>query len=222
MTSGVPTHRETPTASDIIIGQDPRDIIQVAQEPELTEGIVLTHQNVLQELQELSPEQTVLILKTLQSHFEDPLNLKRHKDIPWGDVLAKLERNSQKLWSLLQMEKDRHEPDVIAFDEATGQYEFFSCSPEVPEQSCDFVYADAQDRAASMGVEIPDLDSYPAKLRQSGVQDCETWGWVGVQENRRRNGKVPISGYHGKKIKTFWIKPTSRFPILGFRATLKV
>ena len=95
MTSGVPTHRETPTASDIIIGQDPRDIISVAQEPELTEGIVLTHQNVLQELQELSPEQTVLILKTLQSRFEDPLNLKRHKDIPWGDVLAKLERNSQ-------------------------------------------------------------------------------------------------------------------------------
>ena len=51
---------------------------------------------------ELSSEQREELLSSLQARFE--ANMSRHADLTWADVQARLEANSEKLWSLYQME----------------------------------------------------------------------------------------------------------------------
>lgn len=50
---------------------------------------------------ELSSKQIDELLTTLKTRFEK--NMNRHKDIKWDKVLAKLEKNNEKLWSLNEM-----------------------------------------------------------------------------------------------------------------------
>src|ERR1051325_4582360 len=47
---------------------------------------------------ELSPKQSEQLLRTLQARFQK--NMTRHRGLEWGEVEAKLENNSEKLWSL--------------------------------------------------------------------------------------------------------------------------
>ena len=77
---------------------------------------------------QLSSEQHSSLLNTLKSRFEK--NLKRHKNIEWAQVLARLESNDGKLWSLNEMERTGGEPDLVAQDKKTGEYIFYDCSPE--------------------------------------------------------------------------------------------
>ena len=46
---------------------------------------------------ELSPEQREELLRTLKARFEK--NMNRHKGFEWAKVQAKLEANTEKLWS---------------------------------------------------------------------------------------------------------------------------
>jgi Protein of unknown function (DUF4256) len=47
---------------------------------------------------ELSPEQRQELLRALKARFEK--NMNRHKVLEWAEVQAKLEANTEKLWSL--------------------------------------------------------------------------------------------------------------------------
>ena len=60
---------------------------------------------------ELTSKQKDELLNTLKARFEK--NINRHKDINWKSVLAKLEKNKDKLWSLNEMESTGGEPDVV-------------------------------------------------------------------------------------------------------------
>ena len=62
----------------------------------------------------LSVKQQEELINTLKTRFEK--NMNRHKGIEWNKVLAKLEANPDKLWSLNEMELTGGEPDVIAYD----------------------------------------------------------------------------------------------------------
>ena len=53
----------------------------------------------------LSPEQGKELLRTLKARFEK--NMNRHKGLEWTNVQAKLEANTEKLWSLNEMEMYR-------------------------------------------------------------------------------------------------------------------
>src|SRR5581483_12241585 len=77
------------------------------------------------------PEQREDLLHTLQTRFEQ--NTHRHKGLEWAKIRAKLEANPEKLWSLNEMEMTGGEPDVVGYDEKTGEYIFFDCSPESPK-----------------------------------------------------------------------------------------
>jgi hypothetical protein len=55
------------------------------------------------------------LLGALQARFEK--NMNRHKGLEWTKLQAKLEANSEKLWSLNEMERTGGEPD-----EAMKQY----------------------------------------------------------------------------------------------------
>jgi hypothetical protein len=78
----------------------------------------------------LSKKQREEILGVLRIRFEK--NMGRHRGIEWAKVQAKLEANSQKLWSLNEMEKTGGEPDVVGHDQSTGEYIFYDCSAESP------------------------------------------------------------------------------------------
>ena len=66
----------------------------------------------------LSQKQAGELLVTLKARFEQ--NMSRHKNLEWAQVRAKLEGNSEKLWSLNEMERTGGEPDVVGQDKKTG------------------------------------------------------------------------------------------------------
>jgi len=79
----------------------------------------------------LSREQREELLSTLKARFGK--NGSRHKGLEWAAVQAKLETNSDKLWSLHEMERTGGEPDVVGQDKKSGEFIFYDCSPESPK-----------------------------------------------------------------------------------------
>ena len=71
----------------------------------------------------LSPEQREELLGALKARFEK--NMNRHKGLEWPKVKAKLEAETEKLWSLSEMERTGGEPDAVGHDKKTGEYIFF-------------------------------------------------------------------------------------------------
>src|ERR671921_2943465 len=79
----------------------------------------------------LSPAEREELLRVLKARFEK--NMGRHKGLDWSKVQAKLEANTEKLWSLNEMERTGGEPDVVGQDKKTGEYIFYDCSAESPK-----------------------------------------------------------------------------------------
>ena len=67
---------------------------------------------------QLSPEQHEELFKVLKERFEK--NMNRHEGSEWAKVQAKLEANTEKLWSLHEMEATGGEPDVVGYDHTTS------------------------------------------------------------------------------------------------------
>ena len=51
------------------------------------------------------------LLKALKTRFAK--NMNRHKGLEWAKVQARLEANTEKLWSLNEMERTGGEPEVV-------------------------------------------------------------------------------------------------------------
>ncbi len=79
---------------------------------------------------ELSSVQSEELLRILMGRFEK--NMYRHRDIKWAHILARLEGNPEKLWSLSEMENSGGEPDIIGYDSEMDTYIFYDCSKESP------------------------------------------------------------------------------------------
>jgi hypothetical protein len=71
----------------------------------------------------LTSEQSTQLLTALKARFQK--NKNRHKGLDWAKVQGKLESNSEKLWSLNEMERTGGDPDVVGHDKKTGEYIFF-------------------------------------------------------------------------------------------------
>ena len=80
---------------------------------------------------ELSPKQREELLTALKARFEK--NMIRYKGLDWAKVRARLEADTEKLWSLNEMEGTGGEPDVVGHDKKTNEYIFFDCSAETPK-----------------------------------------------------------------------------------------
>src|SRR6476659_2205929 len=78
--------------------------------------------NKLFKPEKFSPKQLAELLRTLKTRFEK--NINRHKGVAWAEVQAKLEANTEKLWSLNEMERTGGEPDVVGQHKKTGEYIF--------------------------------------------------------------------------------------------------
>ena len=137
----------------------------------------------------LSPEQREELLRALKARFER--NRDRHKGLEWAKVQAKLEANTEKLWSLNEMERTGGEPDVVGHDKKTGEYIFYDCSAESPKGRRSVCYDrealearkehkpkdSAVDMATAMGIELLTEEQY-RELQKLGEFDTKTSSWV--------------------------------------------
>src|SRR5881396_384671 len=104
---------------------------RILREARVSTGCSKSMKNIKSNKKELSPEQREELLRALKARFEK--NINRHKGLEWAKVKAKLEGNTEKLWSLNEMEKTGGEPGVVGHDKKTGEYIFYDCSPESPK-----------------------------------------------------------------------------------------
>ena len=147
----------------------------------------------------LSKKQREELLRTLQARFEK--NMNRHQGLEWGPLQAKLEANTEKLWSLSEMERTGGEPDVVGCDKKTGEYIFYDCSAESPKGRRSLCYdrealdsrkenkpkGSAIDMATAMGIELLTEEQY-RELQKLGNFDTKTSSWVKTSSAIRKLG----------------------------------
>ena len=148
---------------------------------------------------ELSPKQGEELLRALKARFEK--NMNRHEGLEWAKVKTRLEANTEKLWSLNEMERTGGEPDVVGHDKKTGEYIFFDCSAETPRGRTSVCYDreglesrkehrpknTAMDMAAAMGIELLTEEQYQ-ELQKFGDFDTKTSSWVKTPFDIRKLG----------------------------------
>jgi len=161
---------------------------------------------------ELPAEQRDELLNTLQARFEK--NMERHPGLAWADVRAKLAANSAKLWSLSEMQRTGGEPDVVGYDQDTGEYIFYDCSAESPVGRRNVCYdregqqarekrgvhpaGSAVDMAAAMGIALLTEEQY-RELQTLGEFDTKTSSWVETPPDiRKRGGAIFMDRRYGR------------------------
>ncbi|HYH55235.1 MAG TPA: DUF4256 domain-containing protein [Anseongella sp.] len=182
---------------------------------------------------ELSPEQREELLSVLKSRFEK--NLNRHKGLEWAKVLAKLEADPEKLWSLDEMEVTGGEPDVVGYDKKTDEYVFFDCSAESPKGRRSLCYDrealesrkehkpenSAVDMAAAMGIELLTEEQY-RELQKLGNFDTKTSSWVRTPAEIRNLGGALFCDRRYGAVFLYHNGAESYFGARGFRGSLRV
>ena len=181
----------------------------------------------------LSSEQREELLSALKTRFEK--NMNRHKGLDWAKVLAKLETNPEKLWSLNEMERTGGEPDVVGFDKKTGEYVFYDCSAESPKGRRSYCYDGAAwdsrkqhkpenaaiDAAADMGIELLTEEQY-RELQTLGEFDLKTSSWVVTPPEVRSLGGAIFCDRRFGRVFTNHNGAESYYAARGFRGVLKV
>jgi hypothetical protein len=182
---------------------------------------------------ELSPEQREELLRALKARFEK--NMNRHKGLEWAKVQAKLEANSEKLWSLNEMERTGGEPDVVGHDKKTGEYIFYDCSAQSPEGRRSLCYdreahearkankpkSNVIDMAAAMGIELLTEEQY-RELQKLGTFDTKTSSWVKTPADIRKLGGAIFADHRYGKVFVYHNGADSYYAARGFRGSLRV
>jgi hypothetical protein len=184
---------------------------------------------------ELSPEQAEELLKTLQNRFER--NMNRHQGLEWPNIRARLEAHPEKLSSLKAMESTGGEPDVVGYDEKTGEYIFYDCSTQSPDGRRSICYdregqeerekkgvfpaGNAVDLAAAMGIELLNEDQY-RELQKLGEFDTKTESWLQAPAEIRKLGGAIFGDRRYGRVFVFHNSAPSFYSGRGFRGSLRV
>lgn len=182
---------------------------------------------------ELLPADRDELLEELKTRFEK--NPNRHEGIEWAKVQAKLEADQAKLRSLSEMERSGGEPDVVSFDEKTGEYVFYDCSPESPKGRRSLCYdraawdsrkehkpaTSAQEMAASMGIQMLTEEEY-LNLQTLGEFDLKTSSWLDTPPEMRNLGGAIFGDRRFGRIFTYHNGAESYYAARAFRGSLRV
>ena len=183
--------------------------------------------------EQLPPEQHEVLLSTLKARFEK--NKIRHKGLTWENVQAKLVANTEKLWSLNEMERTGGEPDVIGQDKKGGEYIFYDCSLESPKGRRSLCYDrealesrkenkpenNVIDMAAAIGIELLTEEQY-RELQQLGNFDLKTSSWVKTPADIRKLGGAIFCDRRYNTVFVYHNGAESYYAARGFRGSLKV
>lgn len=181
----------------------------------------------------LSAEQIKELLSTLKVRFEK--NSGRHKNIDWSDVQKKLEKKTDKLRSLSEMERTGGEPDVVSYDKKTDEFIFFDCSAESPKDRRSLCYDrealdsrkehkpknSAADMAEEMGIELLTEEQY-RELQTLGKFDLKTSSWIRTPEKIRKLGGAVFCDRRYDTVFLYHNGAESYYAARGFRGSLRV
>ena len=161
--------------------------------------------------------------------------MNRHNNLEWAQVRAKLEGNSEKLWSLNEMERTGGEPDVVGQDKKTGEYIFYDCSAESPKGRRSLCYDgdalqsrkehkpvnSALDMAAAIGIELLTEEQY-RELQKLSEFDTKTSSWVKTPAAIRKLGGALFCDRRYNTVFVYHNGAESYYAARGFRCILKV
>lgn len=181
----------------------------------------------------LSSEQFEVLLKTLSVRFEK--NMNRHVGFDWTKIQSKLEKSTEKSWSLYEMERSGGEPDVVGYDQKTEEYVFYDCALESPIGRRSFCYDNealesrkqhkpennAIDMAIYMGIEILTEEQY-RELQKLGKFDTKTSSWVATPTEIRELGGALFCDCRYNHVFTYHNGADSYYAARGFRGSLRV
>ncbi|WCT11628.1 DUF4256 domain-containing protein [Mucilaginibacter jinjuensis] len=184
-------------------------------------------------MNKLSSQQTEELIAVLKIRFEK--NKNRHKDLDWTKVQARLEANAEKLWSLDEMEATGGEPDVVGFDNSTGEYIFYDCAVESPKGRRSICYDhealearkehkpgnSAVNMATEMGIEILTEEQY-RELQKLGSFDTKTSSWIKTPVDIRKLGGAVFCDRRYNTVFLYHNGAESYYAARGFRGSLKV
>ena len=173
------------------------------------------------------------LLETLKARFEK--NMNRHKGLEWAKVQAKLEADTEKLWSLNEMESTGGEPDVVGHDKKTGEYIFYDCSAESPKGRRSVCYDrealesrkehkpknSAIDMAAAMGIELLTEEQY-RELQKLGNFDTKTSSWIITPADIRKLGGALFADYRYGNVFVYHNGAESYYAARGFRGSVRI
>lgn len=181
----------------------------------------------------LAPDQREELIRALKARFAK--NTNRHKGLEWTKVQAKLEANSEKLWSLNEMERTGGEPDVVGHDKKTGEYIFYDCSAESPKVRRSVCYDrealesrkehkpknNAIDMAAAIGIELLSEEQY-RELQELGEFDTKTSSWVKTPSDIRKLGGALFCDRRYDHVFMYHNGAESYYGARAFRGSLRV
>ena len=184
-------------------------------------------------IRELSPIVLKELLDTLQGRFEKHMH--RHKALVWDKVRVRLDANTDKLWSLHEMERTGGEPDVVGHDKKTGEYLFFDCALESPKGRTSVCYDreglesrkenkpknNAIEMAADMGIELLTEEQY-RELQTHGEFDTKTSSWVKTPADIRKLGGALFCDRRFGHVFVYHNGAQSYYAARGFRGSLSV
>ena len=181
----------------------------------------------------LPAEQRKTLLEALRIRFEK--NMPRHEGMNWAKIQGKLEANSDKLWSLSEMERTGGKPDVVGLDKKTGEYIFYDCSQETPKGRRSTCYDreglesrkehkpanTAIDMAAAMGIEMLTEEEY-RELQELEKVDMKTSSWVKTPADVRRLGGALFCDRRYGQVFVYHNGAQSYYGSRAFRGSLRV
>lgn len=182
---------------------------------------------------DLSQEKREELLRVLKARFEK--NMNRHEGLEWAKVQARLEANTEKLWSLNEMERTGGEPDVISLDKKTGEYIFYDCSEESPKGRRSLCYdhealesrkenkpeSNVIDTATAMGIELLTEEEY-RDLQKLGKYDTKTSNWIVTPSDIRKLGGAIFADFRYGNVFVYHNGAESYYAARGFRGSLRV
>ncbi len=182
---------------------------------------------------ELSQSQREELLGVLKARFQKNMNI--HKGLEWDKVHATLVANTEKLWSLNEMERTGGEPDVVGHEKKSGEYFFYDCSAESPKGRRSLCYDhdglesrkenkpqnNALDMAAAMGIELLTEEQY-RELQNLGNFDTKTSSWVKTPAEIRKLGGALFCDRRYDHVFVYHNGAESYYAVRGFRGSLRV
>ncbi len=181
----------------------------------------------------LPKEQRNELLRALKARFEK--NMNRHKGLEFAEVQAKLGANTERLWSLNEMERTGGEPDVVGHDKETGEYIFHDCSAESPKGRRSVCYDrealesrkehkpedNAIGMAAVMGIELLTEEQY-RELQKLGNFDMKASSWVKTPSDIRKLGGALFCDRRYDTVFVYHNGAESYYAARAFRGSLRV
>ena len=181
----------------------------------------------------LSKNQTQEFLALLRERFNK--NMKRHKEVEWSEVEARLQSQPKKLWSLYEMERTGGQPDVVDMDKDHKAVVFIDCAAESPSGRRKICYDreglesrkqhkpdhNAVDMAADMGVELLNEEQY-RRLQEMDEFDLKTSSWILTPDPIRKLGGALFADRRYNHVFIYHNGAHSYYGARGFRACLKI